>query len=178
MVRVLSTINEFVLKNVFLYIIFFSVTLSSCGFYKFNGIDIPSDVKTYYVDNFQLTAQNAPGDLNQRFAEALRAKVRNESRLLYREENADIEFSGTITDFTLIPEAPQAGNTVALNRFEIRVSVTYTNNVDEAKSWKQTFSFFKTFASDQDFLSLQESLINDIFKQIMEDIFNKAFAGW
>ncbi len=176
MVRVLSTINEFVLKKVFFYVMIICFSLSGC--YSFKGIAIPPDVNTYYVDNFQLTASSAPGDLNQRFAEALRAKVRNESRLLYREENADIEFSGTITDFTLIPEAPQAGNTVALNRFEIRVSVTYTNNVDETKSWKQTFSFFKTFASDQDFLSLQESLINDIFKQIMEDIFNKAFAGW
>ncbi len=164
------------MKNHYFLILLLSISFSGC--YSFKGIAIPPDVNTYFVDNFQLTAQNAPGDLNQRFSEALRAKVRNESRLVYREQDSDIEFSGTITDFTLIPEAPQAGNTVALNRFEIRVVVNYKNNVDDKKSWKQTFSFFKTFASDQDFLSLQESLINDIFKQLMEDIFNKAFAGW
>lgn len=164
------------MKKFYFLILILSISLTGC--YSFKGIAIPPDVNTYFVDNFELSAQSAPGDLNQRFSEALRAKVRNESKLVYREQDPDIEFSGIITDFTLIPEAPQAGNTVALNRFEIRVTVNYTNNVDDTKSWKQTFSFFKTYASDQDFLSLQESLINDIFKQLMEDIFNKAFAGW
>jgi len=164
------------LKKFYFLILILSISLTGC--YSFKNIAFPPDFNTYFVDNFELSAQSAPGDLNQRFSEALRAKVRNESKLVYREQDPDIEFSGIITDFTLIPEAPQAGNTVALNRFEIRVTVNYTNNVDDTKSWKQTFSFFKTYASDQDFLSLQESLINDIFKQLMEDIFNKAFAGW
>lgn len=92
------------MKNVFLYIIFFSVTLSSCGFYKFNGIDIPSDVKTYYVDNFQLTAQNAPGDLNQRFAEALRAKVTTNLDFCTEKKMLILNFLGPLQ---ILPSSPK-----------------------------------------------------------------------
>ena len=102
--------------------------------YSFRGISIPPDVRTYYVGDFQNAAAEAPGDINQRFAEALRAKVRNESRLIYTEIDPDIEFSGKITAFTLRPEALQAGNTVAQNKLEIFITVTYINNKDESKN--------------------------------------------
>ncbi len=168
-------------KNIILkalgFLCFVVCTLSGC--YSFKGIAIPTDVNSYFVENFQNSAPQAPGDINQRFSEALRAKIRNESRLVYNEKSPDIEFSGTITGFRLTPEAPQAGNTVALNKLEITVSVNYINNNDEAKNWKnKQFSFFRTFPSDQDFISIQDGLINEIFKQLMENIFNDAFTGW
>lgn len=150
--------------------------LSSC--YSFKGIAIPPEVQTYYIDNFQNGAPQAPGDLNQRFAEALRAKIRNESRLTYNEQDADIVFAGSITGFRLSPEAPQAGNTVALNKLEISVSVEFTNQRVEGKNWTKQFSFFRTFPSDQDFISQQDQLISDIFKQLLENVFNEAFTGW
>lgn len=161
----------------FLFATFIIASLSSC--YSFKGITIPSDVNTYFVDNFQNNALGAPGDINQRFSEALRAKIRNESRLSYNEQNPDIEFSGNIVRFTITPEAPQAGNTVALNKLEIAVAVDYVNNKDESKNWKaKQFTFFRTFGSDQDFISIQDGLIDEIFKQLMENIFNEAFTGW
>lgn len=157
--------------------LFLSFT-SGCK-YSFRGISIPPDVTTYFVDDFQNLAAEAPGDINQRFAEALRAKVRNESRLVYTETDPDIEFSGRITAFNLRPEALQAGNTVAQNKLEIFISVTYINNKDESKNWNQKqFSFFRTFESDQDFISIQDGLITEIFDQILENIFNDAFTGW
>jgi Txe/YoeB family toxin of Txe-Axe toxin-antitoxin module len=146
--------------------------------YSFKGIAIPEDVNTYFVSNFQNNVPQAPGDINQRFSEALRAKIRNESRLVYNESNPDIEFSGSIVGFRLTPEAPQAGNTVALNKVEIVVSVDFKNNKSEDKSWKKQFSYFRTYGSDQDFISIQDGLIAEIFKQLMENIFNEAFTGW
>lgn len=160
------------------YIIFLFSGVIIAGCYSFKGISIPPDVNSYFVDNFQNTAGSAPGDINTKFSEALRAKIRNESRLVYNEQAPDIEFSGTVNRFTVTPEAPQAGNTVALNKLEIGVSVTFTNNKDEEKNWTKTFSFFRTFESDKDFVSLQDSLIDEIFKQLMENIFNEAFTGW
>lgn len=150
--------------------------LSAC--YSFKGISIPPDVNSYVVENFENNSPQAPGDINQRFSEALRSKIRNESRLVYNDQNPDIEFSGNITGFRLTPEAPQAGNTVALNKLEITAMVNFVNKKDDTKSWKKSFSFFRTFESDRDFISIQDQLITEIFKQLMENIFNEAFTGW
>lgn len=159
-------------------IVFFGLLIVISGCYSFKGISIPPDVNTFFVDNFLNTAAQAPGDINQRFSEALRSKVRNESRLVYKEVDPDISFAGTISGFRLTSEAPQAGNTVALNKLEITVSVDFTNNKDNTKNWKKQFSFFRTFESDKDFISIQDTLISEIFKQLMENIFNEAFTGW
>lgn len=158
--------------------LFIFLAILTTGCYSFKGIAIPADVNTYYIENFKNNAPQAPGDINQRFSEALRLKIRNESRLTYNETTPDIEFSGSITGFRLTPEAPQAGNTVALNKVEIVVSVDFKNNKDESKSWTKQFSFFRTYGSDQDFVSIQDGLINEIFKQLLENIFNDAFTGW
>jgi hypothetical protein len=158
--------------------LFIFLAILTIGCYSFKGIAIPADVNTYYIENFKNNAPQAPGDINQRFSEALRLKIRNESRLTYNETTPDIEFSGSITGFRLTPEAPQAGNTVALNKVEIVVSVDFKNNKDESRSWTKQFSFFRTYGSDQDFVSIQDGLINEIFKQLLENIFNDAFTGW
>lgn len=164
------------LKHCLLFTLF--IFQMSC--YSFKGIAIPPDIRTFYVYDFQFDANvlSAPGDLNQRFAEALRTKIRNESRLIFNENNADIEFSGRISSFIVQPEALQAGNTVALNRLTISINVEFKNTKDENKNWNKAFSFFRTFDSTQDFLSLQDGLIREIFDQLTENVFNEAFTGW
>ena len=159
---------------------FFIFVLFLHGCYSFKGIAIPPDIKTFVVQDFQFDSGvlTAPGDLNQRFSEAIRTKIRNESRLILNENDPDIEFSGSIRGFSVQPEALQAGNTVALNRLTIAVNVEFKNNRDEKKNWTKTFSFFRTFDSTQDFLSIQDGLIREIFEQLTENVFNEAFTGW
>ncbi len=150
--------------------------LSSC--YSFKGISIPATVSTFYVDDFKLKVGNAPGDIDQRFSEALREKIRNESSLNYTEQDPDIEFSGAVITFRTTSEAPTAESLAALNRLEISVKVKYVNNRDEEDTWNNSFSFFENYDGNTDLGSVQDGLIESIFEQLTEDVFNKAFTNW
>ncbi len=151
------------------------VFFSSC--YSLNGISIAPDIKTFYVEDFLNNAPNSPVDINQIFAESLREKIRNESRLTYNDRDPDIEFKGQIKGFQL-QNIPASENQSALNRLEIIIQVAYVNNKKELESWDNRFSFFQDFESDVDLQSVQDDLIEVIFEQLTEDVFNKAFTNW
>lgn len=152
------------------------LSLSSC--YSFSGVSIDPNVRTYYVAQFKNNALNSVPVLEQTVTEALKEKIRTESRLIYDETNPDIEFDGSIVDFRITSEAPQPGETTAINRLTIVTAVEYINNFDEEKGWKSNFSFFFDFPSSQDLSQVQDEAIDVILNQMMEDIFNKAFTDW
>ena len=165
------------MKNIALAVVV--ITLFS-GCYSFRGISIDPNMNTFYVANFEEQAPNAIQLLGQTFAEALRDKVRNESRLLYNDTDPDIEFKGTITTYRVTSEAPEPGETTAFNRLTVGVRVEFINNQsdDDEDDWSSTFSFFQDFPSSQNILNIQQDLLDAIIEQVVEDIFNRAFTNW
>jgi len=153
------------------------VTLSACK-YSFTGISIPADVRTFYVEPFEVEAPNAEPTISQTFSDALRDKIQTESRLTQALTDPHCEFKGTITNFKVSSVAPQPGEQTAFNRLDITVNVEFINHKDEEQSWKQNFPYFSDFPSDQNFLDQQDELIETINVQLVEDIFNKAFTNW
>jgi len=151
--------------------------LNACK-YSLSGISIPPNVNTFYIEDFTNTSASVVPTLAQTLQEALKNKVRNESRLVYDDTDPDIEFTGNIVDYNISSVAPQPDQTSALNRLEIVVVIEFVDNNNEDKDWKQTFSFFSDFASNENILDIQDQLINIIQEQIIEDIFNKAFTNW
>jgi len=154
--------------------------LSGC--YSFRGISIDPSINTFYVANFEEQAPNAIQLLGQTFAEALRDKIRNESRLIYNDTDPDIEFKGTITTYRVTSEAPEPGETTSFNRLTVGVRVEYTNNQldedEEGQNWTSSFSFFQDFPSTTNILDVQQELLDAIIEQLVEDIFNRAFTNW
>jgi hypothetical protein len=163
-----------------LWLLLLTLWISGCSVnkYSFKGYSISPDVHTFYVDNFKLNAQNAPATIPQTFAETLKDKVSRESRLQYTTLNPDLEFSGTIQNFTVSAVAPKPDEQTSFNRLTIYVAVEYTNHQDAKDQWQKTFSHFADFPTDQNLLQVQDELISIIFTQIQEDIFNQAFNNW
>ncbi len=153
---------------------------SACGTngYSFKGISIPADVETYYVGQFNSNALNAPPTLATDVSEALKEKIRRETRLVLEDTNPDVEFQGTVVDFRVTSEAPQPGEFSAINRLTIVTAVEYISHKKEDDSYKRNFSFFFDFPAEQDLASIQSEAIEDILDQMMEDIFNASFTNW
>ena len=164
-----------IIRNILFLLALFTLC-NSC--YSFKGISIPVEINTFNVANFENIAIESPADLEVKFSEALRTKIRNESRLKYNNNAPDIEFSGELTIFKISSESPAEGNTVALGRLDIGVNIRYKNNLNEKDAWVRSYSYFKTYDSNADFNSIQDELVKEIFAYLTENIFNDSFTNW
>lgn len=160
------------------------ILLGSClhfSCYSFKGTSISTDVNSFFVGTFRNSAGNAPADIAQIFSDQLRDKVLRESRLDYSEYEPHLEFNGSVSSFQVTSVAPssedgQIGS--SLNRLSITVRCEMVNQISEEDSFNETFQFFADFDATLDLFDLQEELIETIFDQITEDIFNRAFSNW
>jgi hypothetical protein len=150
------------------------------GCYSLKGISVDARVNSFFVNTFETVAINAPPVLNINYTERMKNKIRTETRLKFVTENADVNFSGKILDYRVVPVAPKPGETVALNQLVIVVQVSAENMKEEKIEWpkEKNFSHFAEFSSSTDLLSVQDQLVDQIGDQLLEDIFNYYFNNW
>ncbi len=162
---------------------FFALNLillsQSCGTYTFSGASIPEEMKTISIQFFENNATLVVPYLSSQFTEALKERVRNQSRLSIIRAEADANFEGRISDYSVRPVAIQGNERAGLNRITVTVNVKYTNALKPELSFEESFQAFQEFSLTQGPLQTQEQkLIALINRQLTELIFNKAFANW
>lgn len=152
----------------------------SCGIrYSLSGSSIPEGMKTVTVYFFDNLAPIVNTSLSENFTEALKTRIRQQSRLSQVSENGDGIFEGNISDYNIGPAAVEAGtDRAALRRLTISIKVNYTNSVDPDSDFEKTFTRFKDFATSSPTIDQENAIAKDIIDMITEDIFNEAFANW
>lgn len=96
----------------------------------------------------------------------------------YVEIEPDIEFVGKVTNYVVSPVAPQANQIPSANRLEITINVSFLDQKNEKNKWTSNFTFFKDFSKDANLIDVRDGLANDIFDQLVEDVYNRAFTNW
>ncbi|MEY4135483.1 MAG: LPS assembly lipoprotein LptE [Saprospiraceae bacterium] len=155
-----------------------AVALLAVRCYSFRGVSLDPSIRTYGVAPFANNAANALPSLAQSMEDALREKIRTESRLVYSADAPDVEFKGALVDYRISAEAPRTGEVTAINRLTITLAIEYLDNKTQKQVWKRNFSFFYDFPADRDFVSVEPDALKAITTQLMEDIFNAAFSDW
>lgn len=160
------------------YLLLFIPFLFSDCTVSLRGISIPPEVNSFFVEEFSIVADNAPPTANTDFTLKLRDKIQRESRLKFNDENPDVEFSGSITNFLVTSEAPQEDETSAFNRLSVTVRVSYYSHLNETEIFSENFTEQQDFGADVNLLSIQESLLDEIYEEVTERVFKKAFTDW
>ena len=165
--------------NYFKYSVVCFLLFYSCKIkYSFTGADIPEEAKSVSVALFVNNAGLANPNLPMRLTESLKDQILSQSKLYIVQNNGDLQFSGTITGYDIKPVAVQANDNAGLNRLTITVNVIYSNKFDDKKNFTQSFSRFSDYSSTQDLSSVEDNLITDINKMLVQDIFDRAFGNW
>jgi len=169
------------MKKIFLLLLLLPLALLNSCSVSLNGSSIPAAMKTVEVQFFENNAPLVVNTLSQDFTEALKTRIRNQTRLSITQNGADAIFEGRITGYDLKPIALQNNNNPSAGgtRLTIRVSAKYTNNLDPKASFEESFERYEDFNLGSGSLeTVQLQLIKNINLQLTEDIFNKAFANW
>ena len=162
-----------------LILVILSQALSSCKInYSFSGVNISPEVLTYEVQYFQNRAPIVQAQLSQVFTDALMDKIQSNTSLDLSTAGGDVQFSGEITGYQTRPTAITGDETAARNRLTITVRVKYTNVLEPDLDFDTSFSRYEDYDASQNITDVENTLIDLIVENLIEDIFNKAFVSW
>jgi len=162
----------------FLLLLSVTLLLASCGIYSFTGASISPGAKTVSVQYFPNKATTIQPNLSQVFTEKLKDIFVEQTNLTLTEDEGDLSFSGHISKYQIKPMAIQSDETAGQNRLTIAVNVTFKSTIDTKANFEQTFSRYRDYNSSENISEIEETLIDEISKELVEDIFNKAVVNW
>lgn len=153
--------------------------MDSCGVYSFSGASIDPGAKTvnvHFIDN--KAPYNNP-TLSQKFTQALRDKISSQSGLTQENsDDVDYIFTGDITGYSVSNAAVTNIEQPTTSRLTITVSIDFKDRIDPKKNFTQTFSRSADFDASKSILDVQDNLVDQIDKELVDDIFNRAFVNW
>ena len=159
---------------------FLSALVAACSVsYKFNGASINYDkVKTISVADFPIKAAYVYAPLATKFNEKLKDVYVQQTRLRLVPRNADLQVEGEITGYNQYNQAVKADGYSSEVKLTITVNVRYVNNTNHEEDFEQQFSAFRTYDSTQMLTAVQDELIEQMVKEIADQIFNATVANW
>lgn len=156
------------------------VAVAGCRIsYKFNGSALDYTVyKTISVSQFPIRAALVYPPLQSVFENQLLDYIDRNTRLQVVEQGADLQLEGEITGYNLSPQAVGQDGYASQTRLTITVRVKYTDNKAEGKNVDQSFSAYQDFPSTEMLTDVQDQLIEEISKELVQLIFNATLGDW
>jgi len=167
------------MNRILILAVLFIVILQGCKVsYSFTGAST-GNLETVSVQYFVDRSNLAPPNLPQYVTDELKDFIQSQTKLTLVNGLAEANFEGEIRTYDGQRPVAISGNDVAsLNRFTIAIKVKYTNSLDPDTDFEETFSQYQDYDSKMSFQNVENELKEDIVKQIIEDIFNRAFVNW
>ena len=147
--------------------------------YKFNGASIDySKTKTIQIADFPIRSSYVWGPMGPMFNNALKDMYANHTRLIQVRRGGDLKIEGEITQYTQRNKAVSSEGHSAQTELSITVNVRFTNNANHDEDFEQQFTASKTYETTQSLNSVQEELVQQMVKDLTEQIFNATVANW
>ncbi|MGV3631940.1 MAG: LPS assembly lipoprotein LptE [Bacteroidota bacterium] len=165
-----------------LYITLF-FCLASCWPSSVSFVDkgsMPEEWLTFSVKTLENNAANAPLSYPARLSEDIKDGVQNNTRLKLNSapNSGEVQIEGTITNYMVSPIAIQEGDLAAKNRLTISVSFKIFTKAPQEDEMSLSATRFFDYDSNQDFTAVEQELITEINKQIVQDVINKLLSNW
>ena len=152
--------------------------LSACGIYSFRDAVIPANIKTIKIGFIENKARYVNPQLAPLLTDKLQQKIMSQTKLT-RTNNDDAHYQifATITNYDPSQTVGVSAQQASTNRLTVTVHVILKKTLENKE---QEFDVTRNFDfSDNLTLNQAESqLMDDITRNITDDIFNQIFSNW
>lgn len=173
--------NKHLMKRISALLLTLTLMTACSVSYQFNGSSIDyTKVKSISIENFPNRSVGFVwGPMESMFNTALQDIYTQQTRLQMVKRGGDLQISGEITNYDAYNKGVGADgySTMAELRMTVRVSFSNASNPQENFEAQQ-FSASREYDATQQLASVQDELVNQMIKDIVEQIFNATVANW
>ena len=155
--------------------------ITACSFkgYKFNGASIDyTQTKTIQIAEFQNRSSYVWGPLASMFNKRLRDQFADHTKLIQVKRNGDLRLDGEITQYSQRNKSISSDGHSAQTELSMTVNVRFTNTKKHSEDFERQFTATATYETTQSLNAVQEELVTQMTRDIVDQIFNATVANW
>ena len=147
--------------------------------YKLNGASIDyNKTKTIQISDFPIRAAYVWSPMMSIFNNELKDRFAAQTRLEQVRRNGDLILDGEITQYNQRNKSVSSEGYSEQAELSMTVHVRYTNNANHQEDFERDFTATSTYPTTTSLNSVQEGLVTDMVKEIVDQIFNATVANW
>ncbi len=147
--------------------------------YRFNGASIDyTKTKTIQIDNFPIRSAYVWPPMQSIFQTKLTDIYARQTKLRQVKKNGDLQLAGEITGFDQFNKSISSDGYSSQVQLKMTVNVRFVNNANHNEDFEKQFSATADYEASQQLTAVQEELVNQMSKDITEQIFNATVANW
>ena len=155
--------------------------ITACSFkgYKFNGASIDyTQTKTIQIAESQNRSSYVWGPMASMFNNRLRDQFADHTKLIQVKRNGDLRLDGEITQYSQRNKSISSDGHSAQTELSMTVNVRFTNTKKHSEDFERQFTATATYETTQSLNAVQEELVTQMTRDIVDQIFNATVANW
>ena|SRR6218665_293870 len=167
----------------FFFIVCLGVVLASCwptALFSPTDKGMPKEWKEFYVNPIEVSSATAPSNYGAVLSENVRSGVQNNTRLklVSSPKDSTLQVTAVVTNYSTTPVAIQQGDVATENRLSITVNVVITTPSKGLEELTFSSTRFANYDATKQLVDVEQSLIENINQQIVQDVINKLNSNW
>ncbi|KGF22558.1 hypothetical protein HMPREF1651_04825 [Prevotella bivia DNF00188] len=157
-----------------------AVVFTACKVsYKFNGASIDyNKVHTIQIADFPIRSAYVWGPMAPMFNNALKDVYANHTKLQQVKRGGDLKVEGEITNYQQRNKSVTSEGHSAQTELSITVNVRFTNTSNHKEDFERQFTATSSYETTKSLQSVQQQLVEEMIKDLTDQIFNATVANW
>ena len=112
------------------------------------------------------------------FNNRLKDQFADHTKLIQVKRNGDLKLEGEITQYTQRNKSVTSDGRSAQTELAMTVNVRFTNSKNHAEDFEKQFTSTASYETTKSLNAVQEELVTQMTKDLVDQIFNATVANW